>query len=85
VDFNFRDVILEVMNETEAIDVSHIQFTSTVYPTENDMKLWHSLSAEEQHAVIMRDVEEALKSGIAEEQSMAEVIAEAREEMANDC
>jgi len=72
------------MNQTEAIDVSHIEFTSTVYPTEKDMELWHSLSAAEQRAVIMRDVEEALKSGIAEKQSMAEVIAEARTEMANE-
>jgi len=84
VDYNFLNAIRRVMDETETIDVSHIEFTSTVYPTEEDMKLWYSLSAAEQRAVIYRDVEAALKSGIAEKQSMAEIITEARAEMAND-
>ena len=33
------------MSEIKTIDVAHIQFTSTVFPTDEDMKLWDSLRA----------------------------------------
>lgn len=62
------------MNDTKTIDVSHIKFSSTVNPTEEDMKLWESLSPEEQRAVARRDLDEAEASGIVEHQSIDQTI-----------
>ena len=42
------------------LDISHVTFTSTAFPTKADMALWHSLSSEEKKAVVLRDVEEGL-------------------------
>ena len=58
------------MSETKTIDVSHIRFTSTVFPTEEDMRLWDSLSAEERRAVVRRDLDEAEASGVAEPETI---------------
>lgn len=38
------------MSSTKTVDISHIRFTSTVFPAEGDMRLWDSLSAEERRA-----------------------------------
>ncbi len=69
------------MSQTDTIDVSHIKFTSTVFPTDEDMKLWHSLSPAEQQAVIMRDVEQGLKGPPALKASKAEIIGEVLDEL----
>ena len=61
------------MSETKTIDVSHIRFTSTVFPTEEDMRLWDSLSAEERRAVVRRDLDEAEASGVAEPETVGQV------------
>lgn len=68
------------MAETKTIDVSHIRFTSTVFPTDGDMKLWDSLSAEQQRAVVRRDLDEAEASGVAEPESAEEVMQRVRAE-----
>ena len=68
------------MNETKMIDISHIRFTSTVFPTEEDMRLWDSLSAEERRAVVRRDLDEAEASGVAEPESIEQIIERVRAE-----
>jgi hypothetical protein len=62
-------------------DISHVKFSSTVFPTDEDMKLWDSLSLEQKKAVELRDVEEGRASGLAEPCTMADIIAEAKAEM----
>jgi hypothetical protein len=62
-------------------DVSHIRFSSTVFPSREDMKLWDSLTLEQKKAVERREVQKGVDSGLAEPCSMAEIIAEAKAEM----
>lgn len=66
------------MSTTKTLDVSHIRFTSTVFPTEADMKLWDSLSPEEQRAVVQRDLDEAEASGVAPHETVEELLARVR-------
>jgi hypothetical protein len=44
------------------------------------MKLWESVTPEQRKAVEVRDEEEGYNSGIAEQRSMQELIAEAKAE-----
>lgn len=69
------------MSEIKAVDISGIKFTSTVFPTPEDMKLWESLTDEQRLAVEIRDEEEGYNSGVAEPRSMDQLIAEAKAEM----
>ena len=69
------------MSEIETIDVSHIRFSSAVFPTDEDMALWHSLSPEEQRAVILRDIEEGLEGPPAQLASKDEIMAEVLADM----
>lgn len=55
-----------------------MKFQSAVFPTAEDIKLWESLSPERQRAIIARDLDEAEKSGVAEDVSMDELIARVR-------
>ena len=71
------------MGQIDAIDVSNIKFTSTVFPTDEDMQLWKSLSPAEQQAVIMADVEQGLKGPPASIASKAEIMAEVLADMKN--
>ncbi len=64
------------MSDTDTIDVSKIKFTSTVFPTDEDMKLWNSLSPAEQQAVVMADVEKGLQGPSASKSSKAEIMRE---------
>ena len=59
----------------DKIDVSHIKFISTAFPTAADMKLWHSLSDAEKHAVIMRDIDEGLHGPVAKNANKEDLIA----------
>lgn len=68
------------MAETKMIDVSHIRFTSTAFPTGEDMRLWNSLTAEEQRAVVRRALDEGEASGVAEPESAEEIIRRVRAE-----
>jgi hypothetical protein len=63
------------MADTKAVDISGIKFTSTVFPTDEDMKLWNSLTREEQIAVVNRELEEGIQSGIAEPTTPQEILA----------
>ena len=65
------------MRDTK-IDVSNVHFSSTIFPTDEDMELWHSLSPEEQRAVIRRELDEGEASGIAAPESMEQVIQRVR-------
>lgn len=69
------------MSQKKNIDVSHVRFNSTVFPTDEDMKLWNSLSPEEQRAVIERDEEAAFQSGIAKKETLEERLARVRAKM----
>lgn len=71
------------MTESKPIDVSHIKFSSSVFPTDQDMRLWHSLSPEEQLAVIVRDEEAGFVSGIARDETLEERLVRVRAEMAH--
>jgi hypothetical protein len=68
------------MSDTKTKDISKVKFNSTVFPTDPDMKLWERLTPEQRKAVEVRDEEEAYNSGIAEQRSMQELIAEAKAE-----
>lgn len=72
------------MSNTDTINISQVKFTSTVVPTDEDIKLWDSLTDAQQKAVIMRELDEAESSGIADPASMADLIAEARAELKNE-
>jgi hypothetical protein len=71
------------MHDTKT-DVSEIKFTSTAFPTDEDMKLWQSLSAEEQRAVIQRDLDEGEASGAAAPETMEKIVQRVRSELAHD-
>lgn len=71
------------MDETKTVDISGIKFSSTVFPTPEDMELWESLTYEQRKAVEIRDVKEGQASGLAEPCTMADIIAEAKAEMKN--
>ncbi len=64
--------------KTKTVDISKIKFSSTIFPTPEDMKLWESLTDEQRKAIEIRDEEEGFKSGVAERKSMSELIAEAK-------
>ncbi len=69
------------MSDIETVDISGIKFTSTVFPTPEDMELWESLTYEQRKAVEIRDVKEGYASGLAEPCTIADVIAEAKADM----
>lgn len=69
------------MSRIDTIDVSNIKFSSTVFPTDEDMKLWESLSPAEQRAVIMRDVKQGLDGPPASKASKAEIMGEVLNEL----
>ncbi|MCG8404819.1 MAG: hypothetical protein MI923_06435 [Phycisphaerales bacterium] len=52
------------MSDVRTFDPASIKFDSTVYPTEADMKLWNSLTAEEKRAVINHSLGQGLASGL---------------------
>ncbi len=71
------------MQDTKT-DVSNVQFSSTVFPTDEDMKLWNSLSPEEQRAVVERDLDDAEASGTAAPESMEQMMQRVRANPAHD-
>ena len=68
------------MSETKTIDVSHVTFASTAFPTPEDKALWESLTPAECLAIIERDEEAGFKSGVAGHASLQEILAEVRAE-----
>jgi hypothetical protein len=66
------------MSDTKTIDVSHVAFASTAFPTPEDKALWESLTPAERLAVVQRDEESGFKSGVAGSASLHEILAECR-------
>lgn len=66
------------MSGTKLIDLTTIHFSSTVFPTEDDLAVWNNLSDEEQMAIIERDEESAYQSGIAPHKTKEEILARVR-------
>ncbi len=64
----------------KTIDIETIKFSSTVFPTAEDIALWESLSDQERLAVLTRQEQAAFDSGIAEKASMREILDETRAE-----
>jgi hypothetical protein len=64
--------------DIKTIDVSHVTFASTAFPTPEDKALWKSLTPAERLAVIERDEEAGFKSGVASNVSLREILAEVR-------
>ena len=69
------------MNDINTVDISEVKFTSTVFPTPEDMAVWERLTPEQRKAVEVRDEEEGYHSGVADPCSMDELIAEAKAEL----
>lgn len=69
------------MTEKNTLDVSHVRFSSTVFPSADDMKLWNSLSPAEQRAVIERDEEAGFQSDIAKKETLEDRLARVRADM----
>ena len=67
------------MSDTQT-DVSKIKFSSTVFPTAADRKLWDSLGPEDRQAVIIAAEEAGFQSGVAPAESVAERLARVRAE-----
>ena len=65
------------MTDTKT-DLSHVRFSSTVFPSNADMELWNSLTPEEQRAVVARDLDDAEKSGSVAPESAAAIIERVR-------
>ena len=68
------------MSKIKTVDISEIKFSSTTFPTQEDMDLWESLTYEQRKAVELRDVKEGQSSGLAEPCTMDDIIAEAKAE-----
>ncbi len=66
-----------------SVDVSKVRFSSTAFPTAEDLKLWHSLSDEEKRAVILRDVREGLDGAVARKFGKDELVAQVLAEYAD--
>ena len=66
------------MKDTKTTDVSHIKFTSTAFPTDEDMTLWNSLTPGQREAVIIEAEEKGFQSGIAPDESAEERLARVR-------
>ena len=66
------------MKDTKTIDVSHIKFTSTAFPTDEDMKLWRGVTPEQREAVIIEAEEKGYRSGIALDEPAEERLARVR-------
>jgi hypothetical protein len=68
------------MSEAKTIDISGIEFSSTVFPSPEDRALWESLTPAQRLAIIERDEEEGFRSGVARNASMREILAEVQAE-----
>lgn len=66
------------MSKTKDIDTSSVKLSSAVFPTEADMKLWESLTAQERRALILRDEEAGFRSGPAPRESLEERLVRVR-------
>ena len=68
------------MTKAETADIADIKFTSPAFPTPEDVKLWNSLSPEQQRAILVRELDAAEAGGLASEASITELLKRARAE-----
>ena len=66
------------MSDATTVDISGIRFSSTVFPTAEDKKLWGSLTPAQRLAVIERDEDAGARSGMAQDASLDEIMAGVR-------
>lgn len=66
--------------KSQFVDISKINFSSTVFPTAADQTLWSSLSDKQRLAIIERDEEAAFHSGVAPPETKEEILARVRAE-----
>ena len=67
---------------TTTTDSPKVAFSSTVFPTDEDMKLWDSLTPEEQLAVIAHDEEQGSRSGVAPAETLEDRLKRVRAQKA---
>jgi hypothetical protein len=65
---------------SDAVDISRIKFASSVFPTPEDRALWESLTPAQRLAIVERDEEAGFRSGVAQNASLQEMLAEIRAE-----
>lgn len=59
-------------------DVKDIEFTSTVFPSDADITLWNSLSAEERESFIAHAEDSGFRSGVAADETLEARLARVR-------
>ena len=72
------------MTKTDTIGVTHHSFTSTVFPTDEDIKLWNSLTASDKRSVLLGKIQEGLDSKPAKNSTKAEIMTEVLSEVKNE-
>jgi len=68
------------MDTIKTIDISGVTFSSTVFPSSEDIALWEKLSDEQRQVLITQSEQSAFESGIAEKSSLQELLSETRSE-----
>jgi|GEM_PF-1949823 len=66
------------MDTVKTVDITDIVFSSSVFPTREDMALWEKLTDEQRQALIAQSELSAFESGIADTSSLQELLGEAR-------
>ena len=64
------------MSDAKPVDISGVEFSSTVFPTPEDRALWESLTPAQRLAIVERDEEAGFRSGVAANASMREILTE---------
>jgi len=72
------------MSTVKTIGSSDSRLSSTVFPTDEDMKLWNSFTPEERQAFIIEAEENGFQSGVAPAESVEERLARVRAEAAHE-
>jgi hypothetical protein len=68
------------MSAAKELDISAVKFASSAFPTPEDRALWESLTPAQRLAVVERDEEAGFRSGVAQNASLREMLAEIRAE-----
>ena len=66
------------MSDTALRGAGSVRFTSTVFPTRKDMATWEKLSPAEKRAIIARDLDAGEASGLAEPETVEQVLRRVR-------
>lgn len=57
---------------TTKIDITKLEFSSSAFPSEADLKLWNSLTPQQQHERQLFELQKAKDSGVAPAETFAE-------------